>query len=82
MTCFADFVYPIQALSHYHMALGCPEAMDAATRCADRMCKLQGPAGQWWWHFDVRTGQGVERYPVYAVHQEAMAPMALRALRQ
>ena len=21
------------------------------------MCRLQGPDGQWWWHFDYRTGR-------------------------
>ena len=41
------------------------------------MCDLQGPAGQWWWHFDVRSGRVLEKFPVYAVHQDAMAPMAL-----
>jgi len=82
VTCFADIVYPIQALSHYHIAAGMPEALDVARRCARRMCDLQGPAGQWWWHYDVRTGRVLERYPVYSVHQDAMAPMALAALRQ
>jgi hypothetical protein len=45
------------------------------------MCELQGPDGQWWWHYDVRTGRVIERYPVYAVHQHSMAPMALFALQ-
>jgi hypothetical protein len=45
------------------------------------MCTMQGPEGQWWWHYDVRTGRLIEGYPVYAVHQEAMGPMALLALR-
>lgn len=80
--CFADLVYPIQALSHYHRATGSPGALDAAGRAARRMCALQGPAGQWWWHYDVRTGQVIERYPVYAVHQDGMGPMALLALKQ
>ena len=80
VSCFADFVYPIQALSYYHLATGDSRAAEAACRCAERMCQLQGPAGQWWWHYDHRTGQVVERYPVYSVHQHAMAPMALFAL--
>ena len=80
VSCFADFVYPIQSLSYYHMATAVGEADEAARLCARRMCELQGPHGQWWWHFDVRTGRVVERYPVYAVHQDAMAPMALSAL--
>ncbi|OHB65093.1 MAG: hypothetical protein A2Y76_15740, partial [Planctomycetes bacterium RBG_13_60_9] len=78
--CFADVVYPIQALSYYHMATGNAHAAEVATRCAERICQLQGPQGQWWWHYDIRTGQVLERYPVYAVHQDAMAPMALFAL--
>ncbi len=79
--CFADMVYPIQALSHYYGLTGNSEAIDAARSCAQRMCQLQGPEGQWWWHFDVRTGRVIERYPVYAVHQDSMAPMALQTLK-
>ena len=30
--------------------------------------------------FDSRTGRVIERYPVYAVHQDAMVPMAFFAL--
>ena len=36
--------------------------------------------GQWWWHYDSLTGNVFQRYPVYAVHQHGMAPMALFAL--
>lgn len=78
--CFADMVYPILALSRYYRVSGVVKALDAARRCADRICKLQGPHGQWWWHYDVRYGRVLERYPVYSVHQDSMAPMALNAL--
>jgi hypothetical protein len=81
VSCFADAVYPIHALSNYSRASGSQEALHIAARCADRICQLQGPAGQWWWHYDYRTGQVIEDYPVYSVHQHAMAPMALFALR-
>jgi len=80
--CFADQVYPIQALARYHLLSGMDRSIAAANRCADRIAELQGPAGQWWWHYDVRTGGIVERYPVYSVHQHAMAPMALSELRE
>lgn len=70
---FADQVYPIQALAR----LGDPEALDAAEQAAARICALQGSGGQWWWHYDARRGDVVEGYPVYSVHQHAMAPMAL-----
>ncbi len=79
--CFADLVYPIQALSLYHHLTGDQRAKEAVVRCVERMCQLQGPAGQWWWHYDVRTGRVIEPYPVYAVHQDAMGPMALFAAR-
>ena len=75
--CFADQVYPIQALARYHAAVGSPRALEAANRCAERICALQGSSGQWWWHYDTRTGRVVEEYPVYSVHQHAMGPMAL-----
>lgn len=81
VACFADLVYPTQALAHYHTSTGDDRAIELAGRCAGRMCALQGPKGQWWWHFDARSGKVVEGYPVYAVHQDAMAPMALFAVQ-
>jgi hypothetical protein len=79
--CFADQVYPIQALAHYFAAARDATALDAARLCARAICDAQGAAGQWWWHYDVRTGHVIEGYPVYSVHQDAMAPMALFALQ-
>lgn len=80
VACFADLVYPVQALAHYHQVSNDREALRIAERCGRAMCELQGLDGQWWWHFDARTGKTLEGYPVYAVHQDAMAPMALFAL--
>lgn len=80
--CFADQVYPIQALARLAAAMPDEEALAAANRCATRICALQGDAGQWWWHYDARTGDVVEGYPVYSVHQHAMGPMALLDLRE
>jgi hypothetical protein len=75
--CFADQVYPLQALARHHAATGDPRALAAANRCAAAIVDRQGLAGQWWWHYDVRTGAVLDGYPVYSVHQHAMAPMAL-----
>jgi hypothetical protein len=79
-SCFANFVYPIQALSYYFLSTGNEKALGAAISCAEYMCQLQGVDGQWWWYYDARNGRVIERYPVYAVHQDSMAPMALFAL--
>lgn len=80
VTCFADLIYPIHALARYSVASGSQHALDIASDCALHLCRLQGAAGQWWWHYDYRTGHVLERYPVYAIHQDAMAPMGLFAL--
>lgn len=74
---FADQVYPIQALARLHASADDPEALAVASSVAAAICRAQGPDGQWWWHYDSRTGDVVEGYPVYSVHQHAMAPMAL-----
>ena len=78
VACFADQTYPLQALARAHAGGdGDPEALAASEACAARICELQGDGGQWWWHYDARTGGVVEGYPVYSVHQHAMAPTAL-----
>jgi hypothetical protein len=82
VSCFADLVYPVHALARYAELFSDAEARDVALRCATVICARQGPDGQWWWHYDRRTGNIVERYPVYTVHQDAMAPMALFAVER
>ncbi|MDX6337482.1 MAG: hypothetical protein QOG05_4822 [Streptosporangiaceae bacterium] len=74
---FADQVYPIQALARLHRSADDPEALAVAGTVAGAICSAQGAGGQWWWHYDSRSGAVVEGYPVYSVHQHAMGPMAL-----
>jgi hypothetical protein len=81
ISCFADMVYPVQALSYYYLATQDAPALEAAKRGGQHMIDHQGAEGQWWWHFDCRTGKVVEGFPVYSVHQDSMAPMALFALQ-
>lgn len=82
MGSFADQVYPIYALTKYSQAFDKKEVLTIALECADTICKLQGPLGQWWWHYDPSRGTVAGRYPVYSVHQEGMAPFPLFALSQ
>ena len=79
--CFADQVYPIYALSKYAQAYNNKEALTIAKECGETICHLQGPLGQWWWHYDANMGSAIGRYPVYSVHQDGMAPMALYSLQ-
>lgn len=74
---FADQVYPIYALVRFSQAYAVPTALQRARRCAEALCSTQGPLGQWWWHYDAAGGGVFEQYPVYSVHQDGMAPMAL-----
>jgi hypothetical protein len=76
---FADQVYPIIALAHFGHVFGVKEALQNSFQCANTICNLQGPLGQWWWQYDSTTGRVAGHYPVYSVHQHAMAPMALFA---
>jgi hypothetical protein len=77
---FADQVYPIYAMSKFSQAYGERCAVERALDCALKICEAQGPRGQWWWHYDSGSGRIAGRFPVYSVHQHAMAPMALLAL--
>ncbi len=77
---FADQIYPIYAFSRFSEAYAVKSAGAHALTCAQKICELQGPLGQWWWHYDVVKGAVIGRYPVYSVHQDAMAPMGLSAL--
>jgi len=82
---FADQIYSVQALAFVALSKQSEqldEALNLATRTATRLTQLQGELGQWWWHYDARSGHTAKNYPVYSVHQHAMAPMALMALER
>jgi len=76
---FADQVYPTIAFARLSQALHDEKAMRMALRTAEKMCELQGPLGEWNWHYDSVSGRVVSRYPLYSVHQHAMGPMMLFA---
>jgi hypothetical protein len=79
MTSFASQVYPILGLTEFGRATGTSPPLEAVN-AADRLVDLQGPLGQWWWIYSPKAGAVVEGYPVYSVHQHAMALMALAPL--
>lgn len=78
---FADQIYSVQAFAFAASVLRDKQALERSSGLATHLVTLQGPLGQWWWHYDAATGEVAEPYPVYSVHQHAMAPMALLALR-
>jgi hypothetical protein len=79
---FADQIYPIYGLSKYSVAFHLESAAKPALRCAKAICDVQGEFGQWWWLYDSLSGRVSSKYPVYAVHQQGMAPMGLFAVEE
>jgi hypothetical protein len=73
--------YPILALASFARHFAGGDALDRAVRCADRLCMLQGPMGQWWRRFDANRGTVLDTYPVFPVNQDAAVPSALGALQ-
>jgi hypothetical protein len=80
VTSFASQVYPIHGLAEYARVTSGPSS-DAMCRAADSLVERQGHLGQWWWLYSARTGAILEGYPVYSVHQDGMAFMALAPLQ-
>ena len=80
VACFANQIYPVMALGIHARRRGCAEALKVAGDVADNLVALQGKHGQWWWLYDAASGGVVDGYPVFSVHQDGMAPMALLEL--
>jgi hypothetical protein len=78
MTSFASQVYPLHGLSEYARLLELKASREIRAVC-DRLCAAQGALGQWWWFYAIGARAVIEGYPVYSVHQDAMAFMALAA---
>ena len=77
---FATQVYSVLALAVVARHGLDERALPAARVAADRIVELQLADGGWPWLFDAERGTVVERYEIYSVHQDAMAPMALLEL--
>lgn len=76
MTSFASQVYPVLGLCELAEATA-TEPPAAVKRVCDFLVRSQGELGQWWWFYSTRAPKVIEGYPVYSVHQDAMAVMAL-----
>ena len=75
-------VYSIVASLRHHAVTGDAAARDTALTMGRALLQKQRSRGQWPWHYEVATGAIVDPLPTYAVHQDAMAPMALLMLER
>ena len=76
MTSFASQVYPVLGLCEFTLATDANPPNEVARVC-ELLVEYQGGHGQWWWLYSTRARKIIEGYPVYSVHQDAMASMAL-----
>jgi hypothetical protein len=79
---FATQIYSLLALAAVTKLELDPRSAPAAERLAAVLLHTQGADGAWPWVFDVQRGSVVEPYHLYAVHQDAMAPMAFLELSE
>ena len=79
---FATQIYSVLALADVGRITGDTQAIREAQDLADLLLELRlGDAG-WPWLYHAEKGVVVERYQIYSVHQDAMAPMAYFALAE
>lgn len=79
---FATEIYTLLALTTLARNGLDDRSLTEAEQLAEGLVRLQLPDGGWPWLFDAERASVVERYEIYSVHQDAMAPMALLALAE
>ena len=79
---FATEIYSLLALSTLARLDLRPQARRHAEVLAGHLVRMQLADGGWPWLFDADRACVAERYEVYSVHQDAMAPMALLDLSE
>ncbi len=74
---FGGITYFLMALSEYARAKADPRAETLFQDATRAVLGFQGACGDWAWFYDADRAQIVDRYPIYTVHQAAMAPLFL-----
>jgi hypothetical protein len=74
---FGGLVYYLRALHEAHDVLGDRRAGELFRSGVGRAIALQSFDGGWPWMIDAATGRVFDRYPLFAVHQDAMSMLFL-----
>lgn len=77
---FIDQMFAIYAFMRYAQAFDDSQSLKIALDCAQHLQKKQGELGQWWDLYEVDTGKVARKYPIYAMHQDALAPLAFLSI--
>lgn len=78
----ADQTFSIYAMTLFAATFGIEEPLESAFECAQMLCSLQGHLGQWWWLYNAEKGKILSRYPVFAMQQHGLVPLALGKLQE
>jgi hypothetical protein len=78
---FADQVYSIYAFVLFSKIMKYEEALLIAEATAQKICELQGNNGEWMWQYSSKNGDVISQYPIYSIHQDALAPIALYSIQ-
>lgn len=74
---FGAVTYYLRALHEAASALEDEDARLSFRAGLEITLALQGPLGDWPWMIDPVSGHALDRYPVFAVHQDSMAMLFL-----
>jgi hypothetical protein len=74
---FGALTYYLRAMAEYASTFDDEYAMQLFSHGAERTLALQGPQGEWPWMIGVGNARSLDFYPVYSVHQDAMAMLFL-----
>ena len=77
MTSFGGIAYHLTALAECGRALEDDASWERFDAAVGEVLRLQGARGEWPWFIDVRRRAILDRYELYSVHQDAMAPLFL-----
>jgi hypothetical protein len=74
---FGGTVYFLRAAYEYAILTGENRPTRLFENGVGRMLRIQGPQGEWPWMISVRSGDPLDFYPVFGVHQDSMAMLFL-----
>lgn len=74
---FGGITYFLKAMFEYASAFDDDNALNLFKKGVSQIIARQGANGEWAWFYNAETGDVMDWYEVYSVHQEAMAMLFL-----
>ncbi len=74
---FGGIVYFLMALQHYANEFNNEKIRQVFLKAVQQIIQLQGENGEWPWFLDTYTGNVMDWYQVYSVHQDSMSMLFL-----